>query len=139
MIGKRIVSAVVITSILCLLTLTPICAANEGANDLLQGKMEGEQAASGSAIWFVGGFCCGLVGVGAAYVFPPDPPAEALLGKSPEYIMGYKEGYQNKARRKNLMYAGVGYATACCIGIIWYAVAISAAANAADDEVYYYY
>lgn len=37
---------------------------------------------------------------------------EALIGKSADYVMGFNEGYKDKAKMNNLLYASGG----CCLG-----------------------
>jgi len=78
--------------------------------DYMQGKMDGERDAKGNPVWVLAGLGCGVIGAGAAYMTKPSPPSTAILGKSTEYIMGYTEGYQNKARKQNAMYACGGWA-----------------------------
>jgi len=78
-------------------------------SDYMQGKIDGEMDAKGNAMWIIAGCGCGLLGVGAAYLMKPSPPAAAIIGKSTEYILAYTEAYQNKARNINLRYACTGY------------------------------
>jgi len=75
-----------------------------------QGKMDGERDAKGNALWILAGAGCGIFGVGAAYFMKPSPPAQALVGKSIDYVLGYTEGYQTKARNANVGYACGGWA-----------------------------
>lgn len=103
-----------------LLLLCPLLAMQaDSGNDFLQGKADGEMDAKGNPLWLLGGALCGLFGVIGAYFIKPSPPTEAMLGKSAEYVMGYTDGYQNKARNKNVGYACGGWA----IFILIYAAA----------------
>lgn len=96
-------------------------------NEYLQGKRDGERDAKGNAVWFLSGCLLGGVGIIIAYVVEPSVPTEHLVGKSPEYVRGYSEGYKKKAQHKNAMNAvygcvalGVGY-------VILYAAVMSEA------------
>jgi hypothetical protein len=59
------------------------------SDDYLVGKSNGEQAANGSVGWAVAGFGCGCFGIGFAY-------------------LKYIQGYRNKARNANIVYATIG-------------------------------
>jgi hypothetical protein len=80
----------------------------QGGN-FVQGKMDGARDARGNALWIIAGVGCGILGVGAAYLTKPSPPLDQLAGKSQEYVMGYTEGYQNKAKDINTGYACAGW------------------------------
>lgn len=108
---QRVCAIVLTVVMLTSPVLTPAAIAQESMNDYVQGKLDGERDAKGNPVWFLAGCLAGATGVIGAYVVKPDPPAYQLLGKSPEYIMGYTEGYQNKARDRNVMYALVGCGT----------------------------
>ena len=79
------------------------------SEDYLIGKSNGEQAANGSVVWAVAGFGCGCFGIGFAYLNKPNPNPLMLAGKSDVYIAGYIQGYQNKARNANIVYASIGW------------------------------
>ena len=78
-------------------------------NDYMQGKMDGERAGK-SAGAGVGWFLLGCVGgVLWAYILEPDVPvAPNVMGKSPEYVMGYNEGYKKAARSEHVKMAFYG-------------------------------
>ena len=92
---------------------TPIPAYSQATNTnggtFTEGLIEGQMMANGNVSWVVGGFCCGIFGVAGAYLMPPSPPVQMLMGKSPEYVMGFTEGYKNESKRKNAQYAGIGF------------------------------
>ena len=94
---------------------------NQISGDFGQGYIQGQFAAKGSASWILGGFCCGIFGVGAAYFIVPDPPAYALMGKSTEYMIGFSEGYRKQSRKKNLQNASIG-----CVSSILFTVLMNA-------------
>jgi len=89
-------------------------------SDFVQGKMDGERDAKGNILWIPGG-CCIFLGttVVLAYLLKPDPPAQALMGKSSEYVLGYTDGYKDKARDKNATYAMIGCAVTGVIYLIY--------------------
>jgi hypothetical protein len=102
-------------SLAIVLFANPILWAQEELSDYALGKLDGERDAKGNPLWFLAGFGCGIFGVGAAYLIKPEPPAHALMGKSSEYVLGYTEGYQNKSRTQNAMYALGGMAAGCLL------------------------
>jgi hypothetical protein len=112
----------VLLALAILMTAAPLLA-QQGANvnDYMRGKAEGEAAAQGKAIWFLAGCGLNLTGVILAYLVKPSPPGEALLGKSPEYIMGYTEGFGDKSRDKNAIYAVEGCCTFWAAYVVVYA------------------
>ena len=91
------------------LTTPLLVLADEGLNEYAQGKMDGEEDAKGNPLWILAGAGCGICGAGAAYLMKPKPPTSSLVGKSGDYVLGYTEGYQNKGRNKNTMYACGGW------------------------------
>jgi len=103
----------------------PVTLLAQQQDDYLQGKMQGELDAKGSPVWILAGlsgtYCCllfGVAGIGAAYMIPPSPPINTLLGKSSNYVIGYTEGYKNKAKKKNATYASFGCLAAALINIL---------------------
>lgn len=81
---------------------------DSGVDQCWQGKADGERDGKGNAAWMLAGIGCGIFGVGAAYLIKPNPATGALLGKSSEYVLCYTESYQQSAKNKNAMYAGIG-------------------------------
>lgn len=95
--------------LIILMIVTP--ALTQQSSDYLTGKADGARdgASAASPLWIVAGIGCGVFGVGAAYLMPPSPPAERLIGKSPEYVAGYTESYRNSARNRQTLYACAGW------------------------------
>ena len=60
--------------------------------------------------WAVGGFLCGVFGVGFAYLYKPEVPVHRLMGKSSEYVSVYIVEYQEASRREQLPPALAGFA-----------------------------
>ena len=99
-------------------------------SDLVAGRMAGEQSARASTngnLWLAAGCLAGIIGVVIAYVIEPNPPATALLGKSPEYVAAYTDGYKMAAKRIQTSKAWTG----CLIGAV---ISIGAAVLAAAAE-----
>ncbi|MBN2357697.1 hypothetical protein JXO59_16410 [candidate division KSB1 bacterium] len=96
---------------------TPMLVMAQGSDDFIQGKVDGERDAKGDPLWILAGVACSCIGVGAAYFTTPSPPSHALIGKSSEYVLGYTEGYKNKARNTNVMYACLGWLVSAAISI----------------------
>jgi hypothetical protein len=55
----------------------------------------------------------GLAGA-TSHLYCPDPPAERLVGKSPEYIEYYCQAYEVETKELQSKYARIG----CCAGMI---------------------
>lgn len=65
----------------------------------------------GSAAFVVATLCgClgGSVVLGAAHFYTPAPPAEKLIGKSPEYVAAYTLTYQETLQKDNRIAAAGG-------------------------------
>jgi len=88
------------------LVVTPLLA--EGGKGYMQGKLDGEADATGNGLWVLAGIGCGILGVLGALLIKPAAPTENLIGKDSDYILGYTDGYQKKAVKKNTTFAAVG-------------------------------
>ncbi len=79
-----------------------------------------------------GGFLFGLLGVGAAYVITPSPPAMQLLGKSSEYVAAYTDAYVRAAKGVQTSNAWIGCIVngviGGVIGVVYAVVVVAAAA-----------
>ncbi len=98
----------------------------------MQGKIDGERDGQGNFAWFFGGFCLGVIGVILAFMIAPQPPTENLVGRSPEYVMGYTEGYKSAAKRQQGYYAIGGWAAAVVV------VVIVVASDLANEDTHNY-
>ncbi len=110
-------------------------------DDYFKGKLEGEQAAKASGMWFFAGFCFGAIGVAIAYLTAPSPSMGALVGKSQVYINAYTEGYKSKCSSKQGKKALYGWAAACILTGVVYLVAVLIIADSNNDpysDGYYY-
>jgi hypothetical protein len=83
-------------------------------SDYAKGKADGERDAAGSwsdsgnLLWMLAGMGCGIFAIGTAYVIRPDPPSNALIGKSADYILGYTESYKDHRHNTNTVSAAYG-------------------------------
>ena len=110
--ASTVTKSIIVFSLTLVLITMPSLAQVE-SSDFLQGKQDGKMAAKGNVVYTLLGVGCGVIGLIAAVVSEPEPPAEALIGKSEEYVFGYTEGYKNESRKKNIGGAVGG----CALGI----------------------
>ena len=123
---KYFVAVAVVMSLMVI--AVPILAQQ---SDLVAGRMAGEQsarAATNGNLWLAAGCLAGIVGVVIAYVVEQNPPATALLGKSPEYVAAYTDGYRMTAARIQTGKAWTG----CIVGTVIY-VGLAVLAAAAEE------
>ena len=132
----RIIGKQLITLILVILMIATPLLAQQTENEYFKGKIDGENAgkeAGASILWYFAGCFLTWIGVLMAYIIEPDVPAQDLLGKSPEYVSGYNEGYKRTVRNKQLKMALFGVATdiaVYCIGyILLWTIIIGGAAS----------
>ncbi len=116
--AKKVMSVLLVFILLFL----PSLAAQRGVSDYVKGKIAGERDAQGNPAWILAGCLLGVFGIVLAYIIEPSVPTTALMGKSPEYVKGYADGYKAKTRSKNALYALYGLA-------VWVAVVVLAAAG----------
>lgn len=93
---------------------------NSGNGTYQEGLMNGEMMAKGNGWAFWSGCCLSPSGFGfvPAIVFAvtePSVPMEMVMGKSPEYIQGFRQGYINKARGKNIKNSLIGCGVGSCL------------------------
>ena len=89
---------------------------NNYSQGLIDGERNGTEASS--RVWLAGGFFLLIVGFIGSLILVPNPSAEALVGKSPEYIEGYTKGFKSSARSKNSEYAAIGCISSIIIGSV---------------------
>ncbi len=114
--------ALVVILALSLIAL-PAMAYQAGGSEYVKGRIAGERDAQGNSMWILAGCLLGVIGVLLAYLIEPEVPSAALVGKSPEYVQGYIDGYKAKARQKNAIYALYGLGIAVVVYVIIVAVA----------------
>ena len=94
------------------------------------------EARVNKGLWFGVGCLTTVIGTVLAYSLPPTPPAQQLVGKSPEYVNFYTEAYKAKAKsvqgRSALIGAGI---TLGGVAITYGAIGCLFASAAASVEV----
>uniref|UniRef100_A0A7C2PLG9 Uncharacterized protein n=1 Tax=candidate division WOR-3 bacterium TaxID=2052148 RepID=A0A7C2PLG9_UNCW3 len=93
----------------------------EIANACRQAEFDAQRDVNGT-LWLGAGCLFGLLGVGAAYIFEPSPPASRLLGKSPEYVASYTDCYKAAAKKIQTNNAIKGCVISGVLYIAWYVV-----------------
>ena len=81
------------------------------ASEMDNARMAAERDAKSDVnamLWLGAGCLFGPIGIGAAYVIVPSPPASRLLGKSNEYVAGYTDMYEDAARSIQVNKAMIG-------------------------------
>lgn len=94
-----------------LIPALPIMAQQGEISEYFQGKIDGQRDGKSSSkiLWLAGGCLLGPLGILIGYILPPSVPGDRLIGKSPEYVQGYTEGYREKGREQNALWAAGGY------------------------------
>lgn len=93
--------------------------------DYLLGKQQGEIDGGKEldCVWMGAGGLFGCLGVAAAFAFPPSEPSSlAMIGKSPDYQRGYRDGFveaKGKAQVKSAL-IGWGVWIAAVLAIMLY-------------------
>jgi hypothetical protein len=85
--------------------------AAEGEETVAEGTLAGRadgQVNTSSVLWLGAGCLFTQLGVAAAYLYTPNPPALRLLGKSPEYVAAYTDAYGDAAKKVQTSNAWTG-------------------------------
>ncbi len=96
-------------------------------------EMQAEQDINGTT-WLLIGCLIGIWGYLIANVLETNPPASALVGKSPEYVAKYTDCYKSKAKQiksKNALY---GCLAASAGWVLYYVLVVAAVSSAASVE-----
>ena len=113
--NKTIFSYSLLAFLICAISFSQMSA------DYQIGFKEGTLAADSDKKWFAAGCCLTLTGVTAAYLVSPEPEGSALIGKTADYALGYKEGYKEEQKKNNTKNAWMGCSTTgivycgCCL------------------------
>lgn len=97
--------AVLMATIPCLLN------AQKATETIEQARKDAARDING-CLWMGMGFLFLYFAVGAAYVIVPNPPAQRLMGKSPEYVQVYTLAYRRQARAQQVINSLAG-----CVGV----------------------
>ncbi len=96
-------------------------------------EMQAEQDINGTT-WLLIGCVLGIWGYLIAYVLESNPPASALVGKSPEYVAKYTDCYKQKAKQIKTKNALYGCLAASAGWILYYVLVAAAVSSAATVE-----
>ena len=110
-------------------------AASSG--DPISASTVAAQANTNKFLWFGAGCLFGLLGVGAAYLVEPNPPATALVGKNSNYVALYTENYKKVAKGIQTKQAIWGCVTSSLIYVLYYVFVVVIFATATTDTYYY--
>ena len=101
-----------------------------------EAKAAAENDVNGT-LWFLGGCLGGIIGLGAAYIIEPDPPSQALVGKSDQYVAEYTDCYKNAAGDTQQTQALYGcLASVAAYGAFYAILAATAASSTATTTTY---
>jgi hypothetical protein len=102
---------------------TVLAAEEEGtaAEGALAGQIDGRSNTNG-VLWLGAGCLFEVLGLAAAYLYTPNPPAMRLLGKSPEYVAAYTDSYGDAAQRVQTNNAWIGCIASTLLGVGWYTI-----------------
>ena len=99
--------------------------------DYARGQIDGELDAGSNFGWVAAGFFFPVGSSIATFIFKPNPPPAALLGKSRAYILGYTKAYKSKSAWKNLRNTCIG---TCALGVVAGAAFVIYDATKADTK-----
>jgi hypothetical protein len=122
----------VLIAVLLLTPILPELALAQEATDACANATAAVSRNISGGIWIAAGFFGCIFGLVLAYAIEPNPPATALVGKSPEYVASYIDCYRSatKSKQTNSAWIGCGgCALACAIYFIGLAAAV-------DDSSY---
>ncbi len=108
------------------LLLNPVAAMAQSMQEVCAQAQVDAQRDVNKTLWMAAGFFFGLLGIGAAYVLEPDPPASRLIGKSPEYVATYTDCYKEAGRDVQVKGAVTGCVIGSLLSIAWYGCCVVA-------------
>jgi hypothetical protein len=90
---------------------------SEVLSECEQGRIDGENNSGGSPGYFFLGLVCGVIGFLITISQNPSPSAEALIGKSDDYVICYTGAYQKKTKKKNTTAACIGWGIGAAVAL----------------------
>jgi hypothetical protein len=99
-------------------------ASGTASEGVVAGQMDGRNSTNGGCLF-------NWLGVGAAYLILPNPPATRLLGKSSEYVAAYTDAYRDGAKGVQTKNAWTGCVVSGLGYVVYVVVVVLAAAAAA--------
>ncbi len=110
---------------------------NMNSGDPISASTVSAQANTNKFMWFGAGCLFGLLGIGAAYLVEPNPPATALVGKNANYVATYTQNYKKIAKGIQTKEAIWGCVTSGLIYALYYVFVYVIFATASTDPYYY--
>ena len=125
--GLRSLIALALTAAVLVYPATVLANEGEGtaAEGAVAGQMDGKANTNG-ILWLGAGCLFELLGVAAAYVITPNPPAMRLLGKSPEYVAAYTDAYGDAGKSVQTNNAWIGCIASTLVYTGFYALLLAA-------------
>ena len=87
-----------------------------------------------TTLWMGAGCLFGLLGVGAAYVIEPSPPASRLLGKPSDYVAIYTDCYKDEGKSIQTKAAVKGCVVGALVELALYLALIAAGLVSVSTE-----
>ncbi len=117
---KKLFGAVSASVIAFMLVTQPVAlmAQETSAQKACAQAQQDAQMEINKTLWLAIGFFGELLGIAAAYVIEPSPPASKLIGKSPEYVAAYTDCYKDAGKKIQAHAAIKG----CVLSVLVYAV-----------------
>jgi hypothetical protein len=125
--GYQSAISTLLVVLLLSIPIAPVFAASAEEDACVAGQTTAKASTSGA--WLFAGCLGGWIGLICAYMMTPNPPAMALVGKSPEYVAKYTDCYREAAKSKQ---TGLAW-TSCLVATAAY-VAVWVAIVASFDE-----
>ncbi len=122
-------SLIVLALTVAVLVYPAVVLAEEGGGTSAEGAVAGQmdgKANTNGILWLGAGCLFELVGLAAAYLYTPNPPAMRLLGKSPEYVAAYTDAYGDAAKSVQTNNAWIGCIASTLVGAAYYVVVLAA-------------
>jgi hypothetical protein len=122
--------AIALTVAVLVYPATALASEDEGtaAEGALAGQMDGKANTNG-VLWLGAGCLFELVGLAAAYLYTPNPPAMRLLGKSPEYVAAYTDAYGEGAKNVQTSNAWIGCIASTLVTAGFYVLLLGASSS----------
>ncbi|NPA80722.1 MAG: hypothetical protein GXO29_06715 [Thermotogae bacterium] len=98
----------------------PVALQAQAASEACQQAQMDVQNDVNGTLWLAAGFFLGILGVGAAYVLEPDPPATRLVGKDPQYVAVYTDCYKRAGKDIQVKKAAIGCVASTVLATLCY-------------------
>lgn len=68
------------------------------------------------------GFLCGIFGFLIALASSPEPPADRIIGKEPDWVRVYSDCYTKQAKKANRSSACSGWAVGAAVSVLYFSL-----------------